>query len=66
MENDVSDLCFFILKHGKIKRSCPLRQEILQTVIGGYYEDCYKGFVEGVWSREINVRRLHPEELHPV
>jgi hypothetical protein len=31
MENDVSDLCFFILKHGKIKRSCPLRQESYQT-----------------------------------
>lgn len=29
-------------------------------------EDCYKGFVDGVWSREINVRDFIQKKLHPV
>ena len=29
-------------------------------------EDCYKGFVEGVWSREINVRDFIQKNYTPV
>ena len=28
-------------------------------------EDCYKGFVEGVWSREINVRDFIQKNYTP-